>query len=46
MDEGTAHLDLENESRINERLRRLSITRVSIAHRPGMAEGADTVIRI
>lgn len=46
MDEGTAHLDLDNERQINERLRRLSITRVSIAHRPGMAEGADVVVRI
>jgi ATP-binding cassette, subfamily B, bacterial CvaB/MchF/RaxB len=46
MDEGTAHLDVENERLINDRLRRLSITRVSIAHRPGMAQGADMVVRI
>ena len=46
MDEGTAHLDVDNERQINERLRRLSITRISIAHRPGMAQGADVVVRI
>ena len=46
MDEGTAHLDIDNERKINERLRRLSITRISIAHRPGMAQGADKVARI
>jgi ATP-binding cassette, subfamily B, bacterial CvaB/MchF/RaxB len=46
MDEGTAHLDIDNERKINERLRRLSITRISIAHRPGMAQGADKVVCI
>ena len=46
LDEGTAHLDLENEKQINERLRRLDITRVSVAHRPEMMTGADTVLQI
>ena len=46
MDEGTAHLDIENERGINERLRMLSITRISIAHRAGMSAGADRVIRL
>lgn len=46
LDEGTAHLDLENEKQINERLRRLNITCISIAHRPGMMNGADTVLQI
>src|SRR5215210_1395294 len=46
LDEGTAHLDVEREKRINEALRRLNITRISVAHRPGMAEGADRIIRI
>jgi ATP-binding cassette subfamily B protein RaxB len=43
LDEGTAHLDVERERKINEALRRLHITRVSIAHRPEMAEGTDLV---
>jgi ATP-binding cassette subfamily B protein RaxB len=46
LDEGTAHLDLESERAINERLRRLAITRISIAHRPQMMNGADAVLRI
>ena len=46
LDEGTAHLDVENEQRINERLRQLSITRISVAHRPEMMSGADTVLRL
>ena len=46
LDEGTAHLDVENEKRINERLRRLNITRISVAHRPEMMHGADTILRV
>jgi ATP-binding cassette subfamily B protein RaxB len=34
LDEGTAHLDVEKELHINESLRCLDITRVSVAHRP------------
>jgi ATP-binding cassette, subfamily B, bacterial CvaB/MchF/RaxB len=46
LDEGTAHLDVEKEKQINERLRRLAITRISVAHRPEMMSGTDTIIRI
>ena len=46
LDEGTAHLDLEKEKDINERLRRLNITRVSVAHRPDMMAGTDAILRI
>jgi ATP-binding cassette subfamily B protein RaxB len=46
LDEGTAHLDVEKEREINDRLRRLSITRVSVAHRPGMTSGADRILRL
>jgi ATP-binding cassette subfamily B protein RaxB len=46
LDEGTAHLDLENEKRINESLRNLSITRISVAHRPEMTSGADRIIQV
>jgi ATP-binding cassette subfamily B protein RaxB len=46
LDEGTAHLDVEKEKQINERLRRLAITRISVAHRPEMMSGTDTIIQI
>jgi ATP-binding cassette subfamily B protein RaxB len=46
LDEGTAHLDVEKEKQINERLRRLSITRISVAHRPEMMNGTDTILRV
>ena len=46
LDEGTAHLDVENERHINESLRSLDITRVSVAHRPDITCGADAVLRI
>jgi ATP-binding cassette subfamily B protein RaxB len=46
LDEGTAHLDTENERHIHDSLTRLSMTRVSVAHRPGMSDGADRIIRI
>jgi ATP-binding cassette subfamily B protein RaxB len=43
LDEGTAHLDVENEKRINEGLRHLPITRINVAHRPQAAEGTDRI---
>ena len=46
LDEGTAHLDLENERHINESLTRLGMTRISIAHRPGISSGANRVVRL
>jgi ATP-binding cassette, subfamily B, bacterial CvaB/MchF/RaxB len=46
LDEGTAHLDLAKEREINERLRHLSITRISVAHRAEMMSGADTILQV
>ena len=46
LDEGTAHLDVQNERVISENLRRLDITRISVAHRPDIASGADRIIRV
>jgi ATP-binding cassette, subfamily B, bacterial CvaB/MchF/RaxB len=46
LDEGTAHLDLDNERHINESLRQLRMTRISVAHRPDISAGADRVIRV
>jgi ATP-binding cassette, subfamily B, bacterial CvaB/MchF/RaxB len=46
LDEGTAHLDVAKEREINQRLRQLTITRISVAHRPEMMSGADTVVQV
>jgi ATP-binding cassette subfamily B protein RaxB len=46
LDEGTAHLDLQNERHINESLTRLGMTRISVAHRPDISAGADRIILI
>jgi ATP-binding cassette, subfamily B, bacterial CvaB/MchF/RaxB len=46
LDEGTAHLDTEKEREINANLQHLSMTRVSVAHRPEITNGADTILRI
>ncbi|MFL5142993.1 MAG: peptidase domain-containing ABC transporter [Microvirga sp.] len=43
LDEGTAHLDLDNERYINESLQRLGMTRISVAHRPDISAGANRV---
>jgi ATP-binding cassette subfamily B protein RaxB len=44
LDEGTAHLDVDAERHINETLKHLRMTRISVAHRP--AQGADRIVRI
>jgi ATP-binding cassette subfamily B protein RaxB len=46
LDEGTAHLDVDKEREVNNCLRGLNITRISVAHRPEMMSGADTILRI
>jgi ATP-binding cassette subfamily B protein RaxB len=46
LDEGTAHLDVEMERRINDTLRELKITRVVIAHRPETIRAADRVFSL
>jgi ATP-binding cassette subfamily B protein RaxB len=46
LDEGTAHLDTDNERHINQSLRSLDMTRVSVAHRPEITSGADRILRI
>jgi ABC-type bacteriocin/lantibiotic exporters, contain an N-terminal double-glycine peptidase domain len=40
LDEGTAHLDVENEININDALKRLQMTRISVAHRPEIGSGS------
>ena len=44
MDEGTAHLDVDNERHINESLKHLGMTRICVAHRPD--SGADTILHV
>ena len=46
LDEGTAHLDVENEKYINQSLKQINITRISVAHRPEISSGADRVFRV
>jgi len=46
LDEATSHLDLDNESKINQAIRELDITRIFIAHRPSTIETADRVIKL
>jgi ATP-binding cassette, subfamily B, bacterial CvaB/MchF/RaxB len=46
LDEGTAHLDVDNEKHINDSLKRLRMTRISVAHRPEVSSGADRILRI
>jgi ATP-binding cassette subfamily B protein RaxB len=46
LDEGTAHLDVEMERRINDTLRQLKITRVAVAHRPDMIRAAGKIFVI
>jgi ATP-binding cassette, subfamily B, bacterial CvaB/MchF/RaxB len=46
LDEGTAHLDVDNENRINASLESLQMTRISVAHRPQASRGADQILRI
>jgi len=46
LDEATSRLDVGNERRVNEAVRKMNITRISIAHRPETIAAADRVIEI
>jgi ABC-type multidrug transport system fused ATPase/permease subunit len=46
LDESTANLDAENEDKILETMRELSITRIAIAHRPKTAMLADRIFLV
>lgn len=46
LDEATSHLDQANESMINDRVRNLRMTRLTIAHRQETIASADRVINI
>jgi ATP-binding cassette, subfamily B, bacterial CvaB/MchF/RaxB len=44
LDEATSHLDLVNEQRVNEAIRRCQLTRLLVAHRPETIAMADRVV--
>lgn len=44
MDEGTSHMDLETERKINIALKQLNITRIIAAHRPETIRSADRIL--
>jgi ATP-binding cassette subfamily B protein RaxB len=46
LDEGTAHLDVDNERHINDSLKCLQMTRISVSHRPETSSGANRMLRI
>jgi ATP-binding cassette, subfamily B, bacterial CvaB/MchF/RaxB len=46
MDEGTAHLDVENERHIAAALSTLPMTRINIAHRPQMTSGGGPALLV
>ena len=46
LDEATAHLDCEKEREISQRLKGLKITRINIAHRSELVEGADVMLQV
>jgi ATP-binding cassette subfamily B protein RaxB len=46
LDEATSHLDEENERTINQAIRRLTISRVIVAHRRSTLDMADRIVPI
>ncbi|MES2319511.1 MAG: peptidase domain-containing ABC transporter [Pseudomonadota bacterium] len=46
LDEATSHLDLDNEKRVNESLKKLDVTRLVVAHRPETVKAAMRVIAV
>jgi ATP-binding cassette subfamily B protein RaxB len=46
LDEATSHLDIENERKVNQAVRNLRLTRITIAHRPETIANAGRVIQL
>lgn len=44
LDEATSHLDISNEAKINDSIKRMNITRIIIAHRPETIRSADKIV--
>jgi ATP-binding cassette, subfamily B, bacterial CvaB/MchF/RaxB len=46
LDEATSHLDLENERLVNQAVKSLALTRITIAHRPETIANASRVVAL
>ena len=46
LDEATSHLDIELEQHVNQAIQQLSMTRITIAHRPETIRSADTIYEL
>ncbi len=46
LDEATSHLDINNETLVNDHIKQLNITRIIVAHRPETINSADRVISL
>ncbi|MGK9055489.1 peptidase domain-containing ABC transporter [Neorhizobium petrolearium] len=46
LDEGTSHMDVANEERVNQSVRSLGITRIVVAHRLETIAAADKVLHL
>lgn len=46
LDEATSHLDVEKERAVNEAIKELQMTRITIAHRPETIASSDRVIEL
>ncbi|MBR7784217.1 peptidase domain-containing ABC transporter [Undibacterium luofuense] len=44
LDEATSHLDVDNESKVNDALKKLQLTRIMVAHRPETINAAERVV--
>ncbi|WP_436820114.1 peptidase domain-containing ABC transporter [Neorhizobium sp. DT-125] len=46
LDEGTSHMDVANEERVNQSIRALGITRIVVAHRLETIAAADKILHL
>ena len=46
LDEGTAHLDIQTENKVNQSISNLGITRIIIAHRPETIRSANRILEM
>ncbi len=44
LDEATSHLDVENESKVNDSIQKIFMTRILVAHRPETISSAERVV--
>ena len=46
LDEATSHLDIQNETKVNQALAQLQLTRIMVAHRPETIAVAQRVVQL